>query len=196
VAYGLYQLPVGRNQVFGSKLPMWADEVVGGWQLSPVVNWASGLPFTLTLSNCSAYVPGSAPCYPNGKGEYLPTHLGPFDPIAHHRLYFNGNVASGTLPTGFSYPTLDTIGNAGRNNAWGPGFFNTDIALQKNFPIHESLFAQFRVDAFNAFNHINAALGGSGASYNVDQGAIYATSSTAEFGQNPRQLQFSLRLQF
>jgi hypothetical protein len=196
VAYGLYQLPFGHNQMFGSNLPKWTDEIIGGWQLSPVLNWASGLPFTLQLSSCNAYVPGSAPCYPNGKGSYVKTHLGSLDPVAHHRSYYNGNVATGSLPVGLSYPTLDTIGNAGRNDAWGPGFFNTDLALQKNFPIYESLLAQFRVDAFNAFNHINAGFGGSGATSNVDQGEVFVTSSTAEFGQNPRQLQFSLRLQF
>ncbi|MBB6145662.1 hypothetical protein HNQ77_003623 [Silvibacterium bohemicum] len=196
VLYGLYQLPFGHNQMFGSNLPSWTDEILGGWVLSPVLNWASGLPFTLTLSNCSAYAPGSAPCYPNGKGSFLRTHLGSLNPVTHQRLYFNGNVAGGTLPIGFSDPTLDTIGTAGRNDANGPGFFNTDLSLQKNFPIHESLFAQFRVDAFNAFNHINSGFGGSGATFNIDQGPIYVGSSTAEFGQGPRQLQFSLRLQF
>ncbi|MFT4114570.1 carboxypeptidase regulatory-like domain-containing protein [Silvibacterium sp.] len=196
VMYGLYQLPFGKNQLFLSKSPTWLDEVIGGWNLSPVLNWASGLPVTLNLSNCSAWIPGSAPCYPNGSGRLLRTHLGALDPIAHRRLYFNGGVASGTLPVGFSDPGLDMIGTAGRNDALGPRFFNTDIALQKNFPIHESLFAQFRVDAYNAFNHINSGFGGSGAGVNIDQGPQYVTASTAEFGQNPRQLQFSLRLQF
>lgn len=195
VIYGLYQLPFGHNQMFVSTAPKWVDEIIGGWQLSPVLNWASGLPFTLNLSTCNTYVPGSAPCYPNGKGSFLPTHLGSFDATKHQRAYFNKNN-SGGIPLGFSTPALDTIGNAGRNDAWGPGYFNTDLALQKNFPIYESLLAQFRVDAFNAFNHINAGFGGSGASSNIDQGEVFVTSSTAEFGQNPRQLQFSLRLQF
>ena len=54
---------------------------------------------------------------------------------------------------GFTAPGLDEIGNTGRNSTFGPNFFNTDMAVQKNFPIHESLFAQFRMDAYNAFNH-------------------------------------------
>ncbi len=61
---------------------------------------------------------------------------------------------------------MDQIGTAGRNGVFGPNYFNTDLALQKNFPIHESLFAQFRVDAYNAFNHMS--LGNPGGS--IDNG--------------------------
>jgi hypothetical protein len=34
-------------------------------------------------------------------------------------------------------------------STFGPNLFNTDLAVQKNFPIKESLFAQFRMDAYN-----------------------------------------------
>ena len=74
---------------------------------------------------------------------------------------------------------------------FGPNYFNTDLALQKNFPIHESLFAQFRVDAYNAFNHMS--LGNPGGSIdNGDQniGGLFGSQFPT------RQLQFSLRLQF
>jgi hypothetical protein len=42
VVYGLYQLPFGRNQMWGSGVPRWEDEVIGGWQFSPVLNWSNG----------------------------------------------------------------------------------------------------------------------------------------------------------
>ena len=48
------------------------------------------------------------------------------------------------------------IGNAGANTYFGPSFFNADLAITKSFSIHESIAAKFRMDAFNAFNHINA----------------------------------------
>jgi hypothetical protein len=69
------------------------------------------------------------------------------------------------------------------------------LALQKNFPLHESLFAQFRVDAYNGFNHINAGNpSGNASTVNIDQGPVFITSEPP--GAKPRQLQFSLRLQF
>ena len=59
---------------------------------------------------------------------------------------------------GFTCAGLDTIGNSGRNSNFGPGFFNMDWAIQKNFPIKESLFLQFRMDMFNAFNIVSSAI--------------------------------------
>jgi hypothetical protein len=179
--------------MFLSSAPRLVDEIVGGWQLSPVLNWSSGLPFTLGYAECSASIPSSAPCYPNGKGSSLKTHLGGYDPIKHNRLFFNGTTTPLTTSpfSGFTAPGLDQIGTAGRNNVYGPGFFNTDLSLQKNFPIWETLFAQFRVDAFNAFNHINPGNPGG----NIDQGPQYITGQSAS-GSGARQLQFSLRVQF
>jgi hypothetical protein len=185
--------------MFASNVPGWANQIVGGWQLSPVLNWSSGLPFTLGYNECGSAVPGSAPCYVNGHGSGLPIKIGGFDSVNHRRLLFHGATTPLTSASflSFTAPTLDNIGNGGRNTVYGPHFFNMDLSLQKNFPIHESFFLQFRVDAFNAFNHINPEFGGGGASANIDQGDKFITSSTANFGQGgPRQLQFSLRLQF
>jgi hypothetical protein len=92
---------------------------------------------------------------------------------------------------GFTAAGLDEIGNTGRNSTYGPNFFNTDLAVQKNFPIRESLFAQFRMDAYNVFNHMS--LGNPGGSIdNGDQniGGLFASQFPT------RQLQFSVRLQF
>jgi outer membrane receptor protein involved in Fe transport len=188
VVYGNYQLPFGHNQMFAANVPRAVDEVIGGWQISPVINWASGTPFSLGISSCTPYTPSSVPCWPVGNAGSLKTSLGGFDPSAHRRKFFD--APSGSLPAGFNYPTLDHIGTTGRNSKFGPGFFNTDLALQKNFPIWESLFAQFRVDAFNAFNHINPG----NPNGNIDQGAQYISSQAP--GASARQLQFSLRLQF
>ena len=44
-------------------------------------------------------------------------------------------------------------GNLGRNIAFGPGYYEIDTALQKEFPMTERLRLKFRVEAFNLFNH-------------------------------------------
>jgi hypothetical protein len=194
IVYGNYELPFGRNHTFASNVPTWTDEIIGGWQVSPVLTWASGLPFTLSYNECSASVPGDAPCYPNGAGSNIHPSLGAYNPTTHNRFYFHGTkVPLTTAPfEGFSAPGLDQIGNSGRNNVFGPGYFNTDLSLQKNFPIHESFFAQFRVDAYNAFNHINP--GNPGGSIDSGDQFISGINTAAQFPT--RQLQFSVRLQF
>ena len=197
IAYGLYQLPLGRNQMFLSNVSGWANAIIGGWQLSPVLTWESGLPFTLSYNECSTVIPGSAPCYPNGKGSSLKTNLGSYDPIAHRRFFYHGASAPLTTASfsGFTAPGLDQIGTAGRNNIVGPSFFTTDMSLQKNVPIHESIVGQFRVDAYNVFNHINPANPGNTS---IDSGDSYISGIAG--GGNafapPRLLQFSLRVQF
>jgi hypothetical protein len=193
VAYGSYELPFGRNHAFASNVPGYLDQVIGGWQISPVVTYASGLPFSLSYQECSASVPGSAPCYPNGHGNNLKLHIQKLNTTNHNRLAFHGATTPLTVQSfnGFTATGLDEIGTTGRNSTFGPNFFNTDMAVQKNFPIHESLFAQFRMDAYNAFNHMS--LGNPGGSIdNGDQniGGLFGSQFPT------RQLQFSVRLQF
>ena len=66
---------------------------------------------------------------------------------------------------------------------------------RRTFTIHESLFAQFRLDAYNAFNHINAGNpSGNASTVNIDQGEVFITSEPP--GAKPRQLQLSVRFQF
>ena len=192
VTYGVYELPFGRNKHFLGNSSKLVDELVGGWQISPVVNISSGLPFTLGFNECSVSVGGtSAPCYPNGNGGALKTSLGKFDPANHNRVYFQP-VSSNILThpaDGFSAPGLDQIGNVGRNSNFGPYFFNADMSLQKAFTIRESIQTQLRVDAYNAFNHINPGNPGG----NIESVGVITGEAP---GASPRQLQFSARIQF
>ena len=185
VLYGTYQLPFGRNQMIAGNANRLEDAIIGGWQLAPVLNWSNGLPFTLNAKGCPT--PGNVPCYPNGRRSALHTHLTAFDPASHTRTFFAA-PSKDQFPT----PSLDTIGHIGRDSFIGPGYFNTDLSLQKNVPIHESIRGQFRVDAYNAFNHINpgnpSATVGAAGTISAEPGLGVYTS--------PRQLQFSLRVDF
>jgi hypothetical protein len=191
VVYGTYQLPFGRHQMFMSNAPRVVDEIIGGWEFSPVLNWSSGLPFTLGVGGgCGGSLPGSAPCYPMGSGREVHTHLTAFDPVSHTRNFFR---ASDVPSSKFPQAGLDQIGTMGRNSVYGPHYFNGDLSLQKNFPIYESVLAQFRVDAYNGFNHINP---GNPGTTQTDAAANISSEPALNVYTNPRQLQFSLRVQF
>jgi outer membrane receptor protein involved in Fe transport len=211
VTYGVYELPFGRNKQFLSQSPRFLDEIVGGWQLSPVINLSSGLPFTLGMNQCGSSVGGTAaPCYPNGDPRRLKGSLGKFNAATHLRTFYQSVESgsntlcpsaadpTGTPAGGFSCPALDQIGSTGRNSNFGPGFFNTDLAVQKSFPIKESISAMFRMDAFNVFNHINAANPNTGnvdSNGNITNGA--GGNGVGPVGQSsPRQLAFTARIQF
>jgi Carboxypeptidase regulatory-like domain/TonB dependent receptor-like, beta-barrel len=195
IGYGSYDLPFGKGRTFASGANRVEDLAIGGWQLSTVLNWASGLPYTLSYNECGSNVP-NGPCDPSIlQGEHLKTHLSSFIPTS-------GGVGDRTFftpsPLGqgvFYNPGLGNFGNAGQNTYFGPRFFNEDMSLTKDFAIWESVAAKFRFDAFNAFNHIAAG----NPNGNVETGGTingaaqgYGTGS----GIGPRQLEFSMRLQF
>lgn len=188
IVYGLLQLPFGHGKAFLNNAHGLINQFVSGYEISPVVNFSSGLPFTLTASNSSDWVPGSAPAYINGPASAFHPHATGF-PGSGLQFYDPIKLGTGL----FTQPALDQIGNIGRNTAFGPHFFNTDISLQKNFPIRESVSLQLRADGFNAFNHINWG----NPNGNVDQGGSigsgpYPPGTTGA----TRQLQFSGRIQF
>jgi outer membrane receptor protein involved in Fe transport len=193
VLYGTYELPFGKNKPFASHVSTLVDQIIGSWQISPILTLSTGLPYTLTYAGCNANVPGSAPCYPNGRGAFFQTHLADYDVTTHSRKFFDP-ITLGT--NGITNPGLDTIGNMGRNSKFGPGYFNTDLAVQKNFPIHENIFAQFRMDAYNVFNHINPGFN-AGSTFPVDSGSQFLTQGQGVGGSaTPRKLQLSARIQF
>jgi hypothetical protein len=185
--YGLWHLPFGKDQMFLNHGGI-SNYIVGGWEFSPVFAWQSGLPFTISYDSCSASIPGSAPCQANGNAGSLKTGLSGFGASAK---YFTPPGLGGS----FTAPGLDTIGNVGRNTAWGPRFFNADMSIMKNVTFHERYTAQFRMDAYNAFNHINY---GSPAGSIQTGGGIGSGPYPASLSgtTNPRQLQFTIHLQF
>ena len=88
----------------------------------------------------------------------------------------------------FALPAQYSFGNAGRNDVVGPGFENLDLSLQKEWIARENLTLQFRFDAFNALNHPNFNL----------PGRIFGASNFGVItsAQDPRELQFALKLAF
>jgi hypothetical protein len=185
-AYGIYNLPFGRNQQFFNNVNGFVNQLVGGWQVSPVVVIQSGLPFTLSFNGCGAEIPGDAPCYVNGASSNLKTHAIGYAGGPNGVVFYPAQTLGGA----FTDPGLGNIGNGGRNNAWGPNFYNVDLSALKNFSIHERVTLQFRCDAFNGFNHVNFGLpsGNIQSAGNITSGPLPTP--------NPRQIQLTARVQF
>jgi hypothetical protein len=65
-------------------------------------------------------------------------------------------------PAAFTGPPVDPAtnvalrqGDFGRNILRGFGAWQWDLAVHRDFPIHESLMLQFRAEMFNVLNHPN-----------------------------------------
>jgi hypothetical protein len=146
----LYQLPFGRGRDFGANMPRWADEAVGGWELSGLPVWHTGTPF---MANSVAFLMS----YSNEDPAILTGTLGP---LQTHVNVQNGQVYAFKNPSlaynQFSGPVGFEMGS--RNNLRGPGYVDLDLGLGKTFPLsraREGIDLKFRADAYNAFNHPN-----------------------------------------
>jgi hypothetical protein len=93
-------------------------------------------------------------------------------------------------PTGaFCTPAPYTFGNAGRDTLVGPGRWNWDMSLFKEFPIREQMRFELRAEAFNVYNHPQFNL----PNQNIGNAQVGAITSTVG---NPRQMQMGVRFQF
>jgi Carboxypeptidase regulatory-like domain len=141
VASFQYELPFQR--FFGH-----AKGATAGWELSGIMRASTGFPVTLRADGDNSLM-GSIPNGVNNHSLDLPDYNGA-------PIHLNGNPRN-ALPyfntSAYSDNALGTPGNASRRSFYGPGMLNFDLALLKSFPLGESRALQFRIEAFNAFNH-------------------------------------------
>ncbi len=132
----LYELPFGDGKRFATSGV--AGAILGGWQISAIVNKSSGFPRDAAVG---ADVPNT------GAQTYRPNLVPGEDPNDGPRTTAQWfNTAAFVRPDNFTY------GNAGRNIVTGPGIFSTDLSVLKNINFGGSRSLQLRLEAFNAFN--------------------------------------------
>jgi hypothetical protein len=115
--------------------------VAGDWQVAPILTVKSAQFFSVLAGPDRALttVPGQ------------PAQLLSNSPYAAHQT-----VNQWLNPDAFGQPDLGTYGNLGLNNLKGPGVFQLNMSLSKNFTVAEHKTLQLRAEAFNLPNHLNA----------------------------------------
>ena len=173
--------------------------VLGGWQTSSIIQTRSGLPANVQL--ISGFF--GNPVRPDVVSGVSPVLSG----VDWPRARFNPEAFS--VPPGYDGTPGQNLGNAGRNVLRGPGFFQWDFSLMKNFPITESAKIQFRTDLFNILNHPNFAGPDAGLCTSFSPGSCSVNPNFGAIGQTiadnmgsqigtgtARQAQFSLKVIF
>ncbi|MGH9430182.1 MAG: TonB-dependent receptor domain-containing protein [Terriglobia bacterium] len=155
------------------------SRAIKGWEVTGITTFATGLGVSLSE---------------NDDRSLLGTNTGVDLPN-----YTPGNVLNNTNPRSgqayfntslFSPEPLGQIGNANRRFFHGPGINNFDLALLKDFEVTESKKFEFRLEAFNAFNH---------AQFNNPNGNINAGAGSFGYitgARDPRILQMALKFVF
>jgi Carboxypeptidase regulatory-like domain len=170
-----------------SSMNSFVRHTIGSWELSGIVSAQSGLPLTLYAGQDISQT---------GIGSDRAQQVS-------SQVYSKGVCATTTPciqwlnPAAFTLPPTGTFGNVGKGEFRGPGFFNWDMGVFKNFPIKENLSVQFRGELFNAFNHTNLMTTNTGVS---NQNPV-TTRSGAGFGNilaanDPRIIQLALKVVF
>jgi len=214
----LYEFPFGRNKKFAGNVPTWLNYVIGGWSMTHIFNYQSGEPFTINSgvftvnsTHVSTAVmtgdqPGTHIIYnvPNVTGPVLYTTGGIINSITSPNLNCQLLTSDNTK---FCIPAAGQNG-AGRNTVRGPGFWNLDSGLMKNFAVTERFNLQFRAEAFNVLNHPNfdnprnATTGSPTITSSVfgqlccGTAAVGSSSQVNPIGEPMRVLQLSLKLNF
>jgi hypothetical protein len=129
----LYELPFARNSTGLTKA------LADGWQVNGIVSAYTGQPFTVTASGTSLNMPGNLQ---TADQVAEPTVIGD---IGDSGPYWD--------PSAWAQPEGVRFGNSGRSSVRGPGGWNADLSLFRAFPLGGARRLEFRVEAFNVFNH-------------------------------------------
>lgn len=207
-----YELPFGRGKPFLNSGGV-VDKILGGWQLTSIVNIGSGTPISILDPNGTLNRTGRSPrqtAFSNLSLDDIRSLIGRYE--VDGRIYWidPSVIAPDGSATGGSYSATPgnpafagqvffrnqagTTGNLARNFIDGPMYFNWDAGLIKNVRFGERFNLQFRAEAFNVLNTVNLFVG--------EQSGIFNIGST-NFGRilpgneySPRIMQFAFRFEF
>jgi hypothetical protein len=123
----------------------WARQLIDGWQWSGIASAYTGDPLTITAG-----------------ADQSQTGLNA-DRAVQVGSPYGGNACGSTTacvnflnPNAFQLPVIGTFGTTSKGSLRGPGYFNWDMGLSKNFPLPgERVQIQFRAEYFNVFNRAN-----------------------------------------
>ncbi len=140
-AYWVYNLPFGKGQKWANGRI--GNMIVGGWQFSGVLSVLTGMPSTVTDSGYSGTL--NAPDQQAVPNQIAPVSKSKGSPCSTCFWFSTAAFARVATPT-------PSMGNVNRNTLIGPGYFDLDGTLKKNFNIREWLTFQIEGVAIGLTN--------------------------------------------
>ena len=180
-----WQIPKGQNGAF-------TDAILNGWALDGHFDARTAFPVSIVGQQTTDPYTGS--------DYYLGVNLVPNQPIYLHEAGLPGGREVNRAA--FANPPSGQIGTAPRNFVRGFGATQLNLAVRREFPIHEGVSMQFRAESFNILNHpnfgyINPKLTSTtfGQATETLGQSLTTVSPLYQMG-GPRSMQFALKLQF
>ena len=181
----VYELPFGAGRQFVNHGAM--SYVVGGWDLSGLWTWYSGMHFDPV--NGVSNISGTQ--YPGGTNYQRPNVVAGCNP---NDVPGGATIQEWFNTACFTLPQLGTFGNSGAYTLLGPGLFTVDLGLHRNFRIKETIRLQVRWETFNTTNHANFDPGASAYTAPVNATGPGAGVITSTFSS--RVMQLAMKLNF
>src|SRR5215471_2207601 len=149
-----------------------ARMLASGWNLSTIFTATSGPPFTLYS--------GAAPDPSNGFGGNPPGNQR-LNQLSANTASPNRGQACANIapciqwlnPAAFAAPALGTFGNMAPFSLTGPGFWQWDQMLSREFQVKEGQKVQIRFEAYNVTNTVRLGLGYT----NAGAGSVLSSST-------------------
>ena len=175
----VYQLPFGQTSSGAAK------QLLTGWQIGVIANYASGIPFTPFIGYDYA---GDGSSDPNPqKPDWAPGRNADNAIIGDPNNWFDA--------TAFVLPPKGEYGNVARNSLRGPDLKAVDLSVFKNTGIGRQNL-QLRIEIFNLFNRPNFATPNSAVLFNSDGTRVPNATNVVRTTASSRQLQLGVKFVF
>jgi hypothetical protein len=178
----VWQIPVGQGRQWLSDKGM-ISRVLGGWQINNMISIMSGVPFSVFANDTSLNLPGSTQTADQVKAKV-------------EKLGGTGRTTPYYDPTAFADVTAARFGNTGYNILRGPGLFNWDFGIFREFPLAGHSRLQLRLEAFNFTNTPHLATPDNNVGDGEDFMTITSVQDLGREGIDERQFRLGFRIVF
>jgi hypothetical protein len=205
VVSSVYELPIGPGKAYLNS-GGFLGKVLEGWSLNGLGAAHTGHPLTVIFS--PTFTPRDGNFGPNLRPDFTGLPILPANQDANHWINLNAFQEPPSV-SGLAGPFANTVytrwGNAGNGIVRAPNVWQVDFALAKRTKLTERFNLDFRAEFFNIFNHTQLAdpnLDINGSGFGVITTTVNTNSNSDHFSTSntgtglPRQMQFSLRLNF
>jgi Carboxypeptidase regulatory-like domain len=181
----IWEVPFGRGKAYLNNGVI--GRVFEGMQFSGITTVQTGHPFELRCTRDSQRTGIAQWCDLTGD-PWAPGSNDDPAQSAGTKVYFRN-------PAAFAQPAFGRPGTIGRNQLYGPGFVNFDLAFAKNIRMTERVGLELRIEGYNIFNHPHFQQPDN-LFTSPTFGLITATASRPDATTSARQMQVGLKLNF
>ena len=184
IAHFVYELPYYQDQ------KGWKGHILGGYEFSGIVTAAAGEALT-AITNSTADPAGVGLLSAGALEQQRPNQIADPNVGAPHGggSHLNNPLVWFNEKSDYANVTAGTVfGNEKTGAVRGPGYQVWNLDLFKNIALTENSHLQFRVEAFNIWNHTNFT------TIQLQLGTALAGNVTA--ARDPREMQFGVKYIF